>query len=138
LIDTRRLSYETQGDGQVIDLTDDLAGELASSEVSGGVVTIFVTGTTAGVTIIEHEPGLVGDMKTFMERVAPRDVAYQHNVLNSDDNGHSHTRAMLMGPSLVVPLAEGRPILGTWQRVVLVDFDSRARVREVVLQIMGE
>ncbi len=138
MIDTRRLSYQTEGDGQVIDLSADLARELASSEVSEGTVTIFVAGTTAGVTIMEYEPGLVDDMQTFMERVAPRDVPYQHNILNRDDNGHSHTRAMLMGPSLVVPLAEGLQLLGTWQRVVLVDFDSRPRVREVVLQIMGE
>ena len=138
MIDTRRLTYETQGDGQVIDLTADLGRELADSDVSGGTVTIFVAGTTAAVTIMEYEPGLVDDMQTLMDRVAPRDVPYRHDILNRDDNGHSHTRAMLMGPSLVVPLAEGSPMLGTWQRVVLVDFDSRPRVREVVLQIMGE
>ncbi len=138
MIDTRRLTYETQGHGQVIDLTADLARELADSDVSAGTVTIFVAGTTAGVTIMEYEPGLVDDMQTLMDRVAPRDVPYQHDILNHDDNGHSHTRAMLMGASLVVPLAEGATMLGTWQRVVLVDFDSRPRAREVVLQIMGE
>lgn len=138
MIDTRHLTYETQGDGQVIDLTADLNRELEDSDVSGGTVTIFVTGTTVGITIMEYEPGLVEDMKTLMGRVAPRDASYRHDILNNDDNGHSHTRALLIGPSLVVPVADGSPMLGTWQRVVLVDFDSHPRSRNVILQIMGE
>lgn len=138
MITTQRLRLETQADGQVIDLTDEVAKGVAGSAITDGTVTVFVTATTAGVTIMEYEPGLVQDLKQVMERLFPRSAIYQHNIINHDNNGHAHTQATFIGPSLVVPVAGSRPMLGTWQRIVLVDFDSRPRNREVILQIMGE
>ena len=87
---------------------------------------------------MEYEPGLVLDLDTAMERLWPRGIEYQHDTLNADDNGHSHTRATLIGPSLVVPIAAHKPLLGVWQEIVLIDFDSRPRARDLVLQFMGE
>ena len=138
MIVTRRLQRETQGDGQVIDLTDTVVGEVTQAGLRHGLATVFVTGTTAGVAVMEYEPGLVLDWAAAMERLVPRGVGYEHDHRNNDDNGHSHTRAMLLGPSLSVPVEGGALTLGRWQRIVLVDYDSRARVREVVLQCMGE
>ena len=138
MVVTSRLELSTRGDGQVVDLSEEMKHRVAESGVAAGTVTVFVTATTASIGIMEHEPGLVTDLKAAMDRLVPRDLTYQHNVLNNDTNGHSHTRASLMGPSLVVPVAGGRPLLGTWQSVVLVDFDSRSRTREVVFQVMGE
>ncbi len=139
MIVTQRFTMDTRGDGQVIEINDEVCRRVAASGVAEGIVTVFVTGTTAGVTIIEHEPGLVEDLRAAMERFAPREIPYQHNLRNpGEDNGHSHTRAALIGPSLVVPVAGRRPTLGRWQRIVLVDFDSRPRTRELVVQVMGE
>ena len=138
MIVTERFSLSTHGDGQVIEINDHVKRYVAASKVKAGIVTVFVTGTTAGVCIMEHEPGLVEDMDAAMERLIPRAITYQHNVRNNDDNGHSHTRAVLMGPSVVIPVADGKPMLGTWQRVVLIDFDSRPRTRDLVVQVMGE
>ena len=138
MIVTRRLRLETQGEGQIIDLTDTVAGETARSGMRHGLTTVFVTGTTAGVAVMEHEPGLALDWAAAMERLVPRAMPYEHNERNNDDNGHSHTRAMLLGPSLTVPVEGGALTLGRWQRIVLLDYDSRPRVREVVLQCMGE
>ncbi len=138
MIVTKSFPMQTQGDGQVIEISEAVGQRVAESGVTEGIVTVFVTGTTAGVMIMEHEPGLVDDFGAVMERLVPRDIPYQHNIRNNDDNGHSHTRACLLGPSLVVPVAQRRPLLGAWQRIVLVDFDSRPRAREVIVQVMGE
>lgn len=138
MVVTTKLELSTKGDGQVVDLSGEVKRRVAQSGVSAGTVTVFVTATTASIGIMEHEPGLVSDLVTAMARLVPKDMTYQHNVLNNDTNGHSHTRASLMGPSLVVPVSGGQPLLGTWQSVVLVDFDSRARTREVVFQVLGE
>ncbi|MBI4235797.1 MAG: YjbQ family protein [Chloroflexi bacterium] len=135
---TRTLTVEAQGEGEIIDLTDSIAKELDSCPVRQGTVTIFVKHTTAAVTVIEAEPGLLSDYKLFWERMAPREVPYEHHRVEREDNGHAHVRASTLGPSLVVPLLDGCLTLGTWQRVVLMDFDTRARRREVVLQVMGE
>ena len=138
LIVTKRFGVQTNGGGQVVDLNDTVIDQIKTSGVTEGQVSVFVTGTTASVLIMEHEPGLVQDLETCMERLAPRGLQYEHNSLNNDDNGHSHTRATLMGQSLVVPVVDGGPLLGTWQRIVLVDFDSRPRNRDFIVQVMGE
>jgi secondary thiamine-phosphate synthase enzyme len=133
---TRRLTYQTRGDNDITDITPDVAREVAASGVGAGTVTVFVTGSTAGIAVIEREAGLLSDFQGTWERLVPRGHPYRHNV--ADDNAHSHLRASLLGPSLVIPLVAGRLTLGTWQQVVLVDFDTRPRRREVVVQIVGE
>ena len=133
------LRLSTGGDADIVNLTDGLASFLRSVEVADGVLTVFVTGSTAGVTTMEFEPGGVQDLREALERLLP--VArpgggeYAHNRLNHDDNAHSHLRASLVGPSLSVPLVRGRLVLGTWQQVVLIDFDDRPRQRQVHLQL---
>lgn len=138
MIVTRQITLQTQGNGDIIDITPDIAQEVSGSNVNSGTVTVFVAGSTAGVTTIEYEPGLVADLQDLWERITPRNITYQHDRRWGDGNGHSHVRAALLGASLVVPFIERRLILGTWQQVIVVDFDNRARSRKVVLQIMGE
>ncbi|HKZ84258.1 MAG TPA: secondary thiamine-phosphate synthase enzyme YjbQ [Anaerolineae bacterium] len=138
MVITKQLTLQTRGDGDTHDLTHAVEQAVKESGARSGVVTLFVVGSTAGLTTIEFEPGAVADLQTAFERVAPRDGVYQHHLRWGDDNGHSHVRAALLGPSLSVPFAEGRLALGTWQQIVLVDFDTRPRRREVVAQIVGE
>jgi len=133
-----RLRLKSRGNAQVHDITAQVEHALDSSGLGEGVVTVFVPGSTAGVTTIEYEPGLVADLQRSFESLAPQNIPYAHDARWGDGNGHSHVRAALMGPSLSVPFSEGRMILGTWQQIVVVDFDNRARRREVVVQIMGE
>jgi len=138
MVVTEKLSLSTDGDCHVIDVTGHVAQHVAECGMADGIVTVFAAGTTVGVGIIEYEPGLLKDLEEAMERLVPREIPYQHNILNNDDNGHAHTQATLMGQSLVVPFTDKQPTLGTWQRIVVVDFDSRPRTREVVIQMMGE
>jgi secondary thiamine-phosphate synthase enzyme len=138
MVVTRRLMVHSQGNGEVIDLTPQLLRELASSGLKNGIATLFVAGSTAALTTIEYEPGLVADFQALWKRVAPEDIPYKHDLRWGDGNGHSHVRASLLGPSLTVPFANARPTLGTWQQIVLVDFDNRPRTRELVLQVLGE
>ena len=138
MVVTKTIALATQANGQIIDLNDQVCRAIEGSALVAGTVTVFVAGTTAGIAIMEYEPGLVQDLQMALERLVPRGIPYRHNILNHDDNGHSHTQATLIGPSLVVPFASRKPLLGTWQRIVLIDLDSRPRNREVVLQIMGE
>ena len=138
MIVTTRLQIDTLGDGQVFDLNAEVKRRVTDSSVRDGQVTIFTTHTTNGVTIMEYEPGLVQDLNDSMERMIPRSVPYQHNLLNGDINGHSHTRAVMVGQSLVVPVQDGLMLLGIHQYVVLVDFDARPRQRELIIQVMGE
>jgi len=128
----------TRGEGDMHDLTDRVAQCIASSRISEGTVTVFVPGSTAGITTIEFEPGLLRDLPDAFERVAPRDGDYAHDAKWHDGNGHSHVRASMLGPSLTVPVAKGQPVLGTWQQIVLVDFDNRPRERDVVVTVMGD
>lgn len=128
----------TRGEGDMHDLTDRVAQCVASSRISEGTVTVFVPGSTAGITTIEFEPGLLRDFPEAFEALAPRDADYAHDAKWHDGNGHSHVRASLLGPSLTVPVAKGQPVLGTWQQIVLVDFDNRGRERHVVVTVMGE
>ena len=132
------LKFKTRGNGDMVDITPEVTGLLDSSGLGEGLVTVFAPGATAGVTTIEYEPGLVQDLQRAFEGVAPQDIPYAHNERWGDGNGHSHVRAALLGPSLVLPIAEGCPLLGTWQQVVLVDFDNRPRRRTWSITVLGE
>jgi len=128
----------TRGQGDVHDITAAVAAAVSGSRLRHGVATIFVVGSTAGVTTIEFEPGAVADLDRAFEVVAPRKGSYQHHLRWGDDNGSSHVRAAMLGPSIGVPFQEGRLVLGTWQQVVLVEFDTRPRTRQYVVQLVGE
>ncbi len=122
----------------VLDITPEVERGLAEADVDSGIATLFLTGSTAGISTIEFEPGLLSDFKGMWERAVPREIHYTHDARWGDGNGYSHVRASLLGASLVVPFSEKRLALGTWQQIVLVDFDNRPRSRQIVLQIMGE
>ena len=129
----------TQGNAQVIDLTPQLAKLLASAGVRDGIATVFVVGSTAGITTTEYEPGLARhDLKACFEHIAPEDGHYKHEATWGDDNGHSHVCASLLGPSITVPIVGGKFTLGQWQQIVLIDFDTRPREREIVVQLLGD
>ena len=136
-VHTGLLRFETEGEGQIVDLTDGVLAVVRQSGVDSGVVAVFVTGSTAAVTTMEYERGGVADLGALLERLVPRAGEYAHNVLNQDDNAHAHLRASLIGPSETVPLVGGRLVLGTWQQIVLIDFDDRPRRREVHVQIVS-
>ncbi|MDH7516440.1 MAG: secondary thiamine-phosphate synthase enzyme YjbQ [Bacteroidota bacterium] len=132
------LHIETRGHNDMIDLTERISVLLSKHKLSDGHAVVFVPGSTAGVTTIEFEPGLRKDFADLMERVAPRNIQYHHEEIWNDGNGHAHVRASLVGPSITIPFAEGRLMLGTWQQVVLVDFDIRPRTRPLIVQFIGE
>ena len=138
MVITKRISLSTRGECDIIDITPQIEQQLAEAGISNGVVTAFVSGSTAGVTTIEFEPGLVSDLQSMWQRIIPKGIPYDHDRRWGDGNGYSHVRASLLGASLVVPFNDKRLLLGTWQQVVLVDFDNRPRSRQVVLQIMGD
>jgi secondary thiamine-phosphate synthase enzyme len=138
MIITRKISLQTEANGDVIDITSQIENETAGTGINSGTVTVFVSGSTAGLTTIEYEPGVVSDFRDMFERVIPQEMKYKHDQAWGDGNGHSHVRASLLGPSLVIPFNEKQLLLGTWQQVVLVDFDNRPRSRQVILQIIGE
>ncbi len=131
------ISKETRGNGHTIDLTPELHAAVRESGIQDGTATLFVIGSTAGLTTMEFEPGLVSDLQRAFEAIAPTSASYAHEARWGDDNGHAHVRASLLGPSLTIPVAQGQATLGTWQQVVLIDFDTRPRQRRVVVQIMG-
>src|ERR1043166_1476511 len=138
MVATLRRDVATRGQGDAHDITDLVAGALASTDCGAGIVTIFVVGSTAAVTTIEFEPGAVADMNRLLEAIAPRGEEYRHHLRWGDDNGSSHVRAALLGPSLTVPFADRKLLLGTWQQIVLLELDTRPRRREIVVQIVGE
>jgi secondary thiamine-phosphate synthase enzyme len=131
------LRLETAGDGAVVDLTEGVRSIVARSGVDAGVAVVFAVGATVGVTTIEHEPGAVADLQALLDRLIPAEGEYRHNELNHDSNAHSHLRAALIGPSETIPVVGGELGLGTWQQVVLVDFDDRPRERIVSVQILS-
>lgn len=137
-IRTKRLVEKTQGFCDIIDITPKVAQEINDEQISRGLVSLFVSGSTAALTTVEYEPGLIKDLKEFFEKLVPSNRRYHHDDRWGDDNGFSHLRASLLGPSLQVPIANRRLALGTWQQIILVDFDNRPRTREVLLQIMGD
>lgn len=121
----------------IIDITREVLAAVKESGLADGEVLVFVPGSTGSVTTIEYESGVINDLKDAIERLLPRDLTYQHDKRWGDGNGYSHVRAALMKPSLTIPLVEGSPLLGTWQQVVLMDFDNRPRKRRVFLQVTG-
>jgi secondary thiamine-phosphate synthase enzyme len=137
-ISTHRHTITTRGQGDVQDVTGAVSSAVAASELTSGVVTLFVVGSTAALTTIEFEPGAVADFNRLFEEIAPRDAEYDHHQRWGDDNGSSHVRASLLGPSLTIPFVDEALSLGTWQQVVLVEFDTRGRKRDIVIQVMGE
>jgi secondary thiamine-phosphate synthase enzyme len=131
------LSFRTHGDTDVIDITPQVSRRVAESGLQEGQVLIFVPGSTAAVTTIEYESGAVWDLREAIERLVPAGMHYRHDARWGDGNGYAHVRAALLGPSVVVPLIEGRLVLGTWQQIVLVDFDNRPRDRKVLVTLSG-
>jgi secondary thiamine-phosphate synthase enzyme len=139
MVRTEQIQVRTRGNCQVVDITADVRRAVEGCGLRAGVVTLFHVGSTAGITTTEYEPGLADhDLKAAFERLAPEAGHYEHENTWQDDNGHSHVRASLLGPSLAVPFTDGRLTLGTWQQIILIDFDTRPRTRTVVCQIMGE
>jgi secondary thiamine-phosphate synthase enzyme len=137
-VHTLKRAVSTRGNHHVLDITSEVANAVSGSRLASGVATVFVPGSTAGVTTIEFEPGLLEDLEAAWDRLIPREIDYRHHERWGDDNGHSHVRASLLGPSLSVPFVEGELCLGTWQQIILVDFDTRPRMREYLIQILGE
>ena len=138
MVATHTFEVATSGQGDAKDITRSVAAAVSESKMRSGTATVFLTGSTAAVTTIEFEPGAVADLGKVFERLAPRAGHYDHHLRWGDDNGSSHVRAALLGPSLVVPFIDGQLTLGTWQQVVVFEFDTRPRRREVVVQIVGE
>ena len=138
MVVTKRISFESKGDCDIIDITPQVEQEVAQAGVNSGIATLFVTGSTAGISTIEFESGLISDFKDMWERNIPKNIPYDHNSRWGDGNGHSHVRASLLGASLVIPFNEKKLSLGTWQQIVVVDFDNRPRSRQIIVQIMGE
>jgi len=136
-VHTGLLRMETEGNGAVVDLTEGVRSVVARSGVQSGLAAVFAVGATVGVTTIEHEPGAVGDLQALLDRLIPPDGPYRHNELNHDTNAHSHLRAAVIGPSETIPIVGGQLGLGTWQQVVLVDFDDRPRERIVSVQVLS-
>ena len=134
----RRLEFETEGNAQIVEITEGLARMLTSTGLTDGTVTVFVPGATGAVTTLEHEPGVCSDFVALFDFIAPVDRDYRHNRRGVDTNGHSHVRAGLLGPSLTIPFEGGKPLLGRWQQVVFVDFDEVPRSRTLILTFIGE
>lgn len=138
MVKSKSLRLKTSGNCDIVDITDHVAREVEASGIADGIVTVFAVGSTAGIATIEHESGLLTDLRDMWEKLIPQSIGYNHNRAWGDGNGHSHLRASLQGPSLTVPFTGRKMHLGTWQQIVYVDFDNRPRSREVVLQIVGE
>ena len=134
----KKIMLDTKGPGDLINITEEISNILASSGLRNGNLTVFVTGSTAAITTFEYEPGLIKDMKDFYEKLIPSGKHYHHDDTWGDANGFSHVRAALQGPSIIIPFEDGRFLLGTWQQVVLAEFDNRPRHRQIDIQIMGE
>ncbi len=139
MIVSKKIQISTKGNCSILDITAQTQQLVFNSGVLQGTATLFVVGSTAGITTTEYEPGLVNhDIKAAFEKIAPQNARYEHEETWHDDNGHSHVRASLLGPCLVIPIIDGKLTLGTWQQIILIDFDTRPRSREIVCQINGE
>ena len=138
MVVTRSINIKTRGNCDIIDITQEVAREVSEANITSGIVTVFTKGSTAGVTTIENEPGLISDFKAMWDRLIPVNIDYRHNRAWGEGNGHSHIRASLLSASLTIPFTNKRMFLGTWQQIVYLDFDNRPRSREIILQIMGE
>lgn len=131
------LRLDTPGNGEIVDLTDGVKSVVRTAGIERGLVTVFATGSTVAVTTMEYERGGVGDLQDLLERLIPQRGEYQHNRLNHDTNAHAHLRAAMIGPSETIPLLDGQLALGTWQQIVLIDFDDRPRSRTVTVQVLS-
>ncbi len=132
------ITLRTAAKDEVVDVTGRVQEIVSGSNVKNGIACVFVAGSTAAITTVEHEPGLVADLQDAMERLYPKGIDYEHHRRWGDGNGHSHVRASLVGPSLTVPVSDGRLVLGTWQQIVFMEFDNKPRTRELTVQIVGE
>ena len=135
---TKDITFQSKGNCDIIDITSQVAQDVAESGISNGTITLFVGGSTAGITTIEYEPRLLNDFKNMWDRLIPQNIPYEHNKTWGDGNGHSYVGASVLGASLTIPLVNKKLTLGTWQQIVFVDFDNRPRSRKIILQIMGE
>jgi len=135
---TRKIHFSTQGNSEIIDLTNAVKKYLKGTNLKSGLVNLFIPGATGGLTTMEYEPGLIDDLRKTLERIVPEKTKYCHNLTHKDSNAHSHIRASLIGPSLSIPFEKATLQLGKWQQIVFIDFDNRPRKREVILQIIGE
>jgi len=138
IIEVHRLSVQTTAKTDILDLTPQVQEALQKSPIRNGHMTLFIPGSTAALTTIEYERGAINDLRKAIERIAPEDLYYEHNERWGDGNGYSHVRSALIGPSLNIPIIDGKLTLGTWQQIVLLDFDNRPRQRQLILQILGE
>ncbi len=138
MVVTKKISLQTKGNCDIIDITPQVEQQVAEADINNGTATLFVDGSTAGITTIEFEPGLVSDFQSMWQRNIPQNIPYDHDRRWGDGNGHSHIRASLLGASLVIPFNDKRLTLGTWQQIIVVDFDNRPRSRQIILQIMGD
>jgi len=137
-VETKEITLQSRGNCDIIDITSQVAKNVEKSGITSGTVTLFIVGSTAGITTIEYEPNLLSDFKNMWDRVIPQNIPYEHNKTWGDGNGHSHVRASTLGASLIIPFVNKRLTLGTWQQIVFVDFDNRPRRREIILQLLGE
>ena len=135
---SKTIKVSSKGEDDIIDITEELSTVVKESNIENGTVTVFISGSTAAITTIEYEPGLIHDFPEMVSRIVPKSIEYEHDNTWHDGNGHSHVRASLIGPSLTVPVINGKLALGTWQQIVLLEMDTRPRNRNVILQIMGE
>jgi len=138
MVITKTINIQTRGNGDIIDISDKVEQVVTDSNINSGISTIFVSGSTAGVTTIEYEGGLISDFKSMWDRIIPKNIQSQHDKRWGDGNGFSHVRASLLGPSLVIPFANKKLTLGTWQQIIVVDFDNRPRSRGIYIQLLGE
>jgi secondary thiamine-phosphate synthase enzyme len=135
---TKQIKISSKSENDIINITEQVADAISESGISNGTITVFVSGSTGAITTIEYEPGLVKDFPEMLSRVAPDDINYEHEQRWHDGNGRSHVKASLVGPSLTIPFKDGQLLLGTWQQIVFLELDTRARARTLVLQIIGE
>lgn len=138
MINFFEIHLETTDETDILDITRQAQEKVLQSGIEDGSMLVFISGSTAAVTTIEYESGVVNDLRRAIDRIAPRNIAYEHDQRWGDGNGYSHVRASLLGPSLTVPIRQKKLLLGTWQQIVVIDFDNRPRRRKVVIQIMGE
>ncbi|MFX1295558.1 MAG: secondary thiamine-phosphate synthase enzyme YjbQ [Promethearchaeota archaeon] len=138
VVKTSTITFSDQGENDMIDITQEVGDQIRDSKITNGICNIFIAGATGGIIAIELEPGLRKDFPAMLERIAPKNINYAHHLTWHDDNGHSHVRASLIGPSLTVPFKDGKIIHGTWQQLVFYEFDTRKRNRTLYLTILGE
>ena len=135
---TKDITLQSRGNCDIIDITSQVTKNIEKSGINSGIVTLFIVGSTAGITTIEYEPNLLSDFKNMWDRVIPQNIPYEHDRTWGDGNGHSHVRASMLGASLTIPFVDKKLTLGTWQQIVFVDFDNRPRFRKIAIQILGE